>query len=48
MLDNINVIKELEILGVVSRTENDQVSTGDKLTIIDTPATINVKVLDPG
>jgi hypothetical protein len=48
LLDNIAVLEELEQLGVIIRTENDEVFSGEKITIVDTPVMISVKVLDPG
>lgn len=44
----MNVISQLGQMGVISRTENDEVFSGEVITIVDTPAAVNVKVLDPG
>jgi hypothetical protein len=48
LLDNMNVIKELALLGMITRTESDDAFSGEKITLVDTPVMVNVKVLDPG
>lgn len=48
MLDNMQVLYELSSLGLICRTESEETFSGEKLTVVDTPVMISVKVLDPG
>jgi len=48
VLDNMQVLYELSSLGLICRTENEETFSGEKLTVVDTPVMISVKVLDPG
>jgi hypothetical protein len=45
-LDSHHILSELAQLGMIVLAEESTVE--DKLTIIDTPVMINVKVIDPG
>jgi hypothetical protein len=44
----MQILADLEALSIISRTESEEVFSGDKITIVDSPAMINVKVVDPG
>ena len=44
----MHVLSELTKAGLINKTENEDIFIADKITLVDTPAIINVKVLDPG
>lgn len=48
VLDNMQILYELSSLDMLNRTESEEKFSGKKITVVDTPVMISVKVLDPG
>ena len=44
----MQVLYELSSLDMLIRTESEETFSGSKITVVDTPVMISVKVLDPG